>query len=238
MGNEKEIMKSRRAYIISALVIITIAYSLVFEVFNGDIIKHILISLLRFLGGYLSAIILGILIAIILNMNKYLTYAFKPLISFLISIPTITWVPLLLIITGISEKTIILTIFLGSFFAVLYNALEGFENIDQNLLKVGKTLGYSNIGLLLKVSLPASFNNILVGLKLGIAYSWRALVGAEMLGATAWGLGYLIFASRKFYNLEKTLLILFLIGLLGYLMNLLLVKFIENNTITKWGLNK
>lgn len=229
-------MKNKRVYIILSLIIIITAYSFAFEVFKADIFKHIITSLLRFLGGYLASIILGILIAIIINFNKYIIYAFKPLISFLISIPTITWVPLLLIITGISEKTILITIFLGSFFAVLYNTLEGFENIDQNLLKVGKTLGYSKLGLLFKISLPASFNYILVGLKLGIAYSWRALVGAEMLGATAWGLGYLIFASRKFYNLERMLMTLILIGLLGYIFNRILVKYIENNTIAKWGL--
>jgi len=235
MGHEKKNMNKVRFILLLIFICMIFSYSMIFGVFKSDIVVHILRSLLRMLSGYVLALILGVFTAIILNLSKYLSYAFKPLISFLISIPTITWVPLLLIITGISEKTIILTIFLGSYFAILYNTLEGFENIDQNLLKAGKTVGYDNFELFIKVSLPASFNNILVGMKLGIAYSWRALVGAEMLGATSCGLGYLIFASRKFYDMEKMLITLLIIGFLGYLFNIIIIKFIENNTIAKWG---
>lgn len=229
-------MKNSKLYIIIFISSFIFIYSYLFEVFDYSIYKHIFISIFRMLIGYISAIFLGVLFAIILNMSKYLLYAFKPLISFFISIPTITWVPLLLVITGISEKTIIITIFLGSFFAILYNTLEGFENIDQELIKVGKSLGYSKFEILYKVSIPASFNSILVGLKLGIAYSWRALVGAEMLGAASLGIGYLIFASRKFYNLNKMFLSLLLIGLLGYILNRIIIELIEKKTINKWGL--
>ena len=231
-------MINKRIILVSLLIVFIAIYSFLFDVFSLNIMLHIGVSLLRMTAGYLAAIILGVLGAMILNLHRYLTYAFKPLISFFISIPTITWVPLLLIITGISEKTIIITIFLGSYFAILYNTLEGFENIDHNLIKVGKMLGYNKFQQLLKISLPASFNYILVGMKLGIAYSWRALVGAEMLGAAYWGLGYLIFTSRKFYNLNKMVLTLLLIGLLGYILNRILITFIEKKTVSKWGLNK
>ena len=231
-------MINKRIILVSLLIVFIAIYSFLFDVFSLNIMLHIGVSLLRMTAGYLAAIILGVLGAMILTLHRYLTYAFKPLISFFISIPTITWVPLLLIITGISEKTIIITIFLGSYFAILYNTLEGFENIDHNLIKVGKMLGYNKFQQLLKISLPASFNYILVGMKLGIAYSWRALVGAEMLGAAYWGLGYLIFTSRKFYNLNKMVLTLLLIGLLGYILNRILITFIEKKTVSKWGLNK
>lgn len=231
-------MRNRRVIGFLIIIICLITYSIIFKVFSNDIFFHIIKSLLRMFSGYVSAVLLGILSAIVLNLSKYISYAFKPLISFIISIPTITWVPLLLIITGISEQTIIITIFLGSYFTMLYNTLEGFENIDYNLIKVGKTLGYNKFELFYKISLPASFNNILVGMKLGIAYSWRALVGAEMLGSTSWGLGYLVFASRKFYDIEKMILSLLIIGFLGYIINRMTIILIEKNTVLKWGLSK
>jgi len=238
MGHESKNMRNNRLALIATLIILIVVFSLIFKVFTWDIFTHVIVSLLRMSVGYIAAIVLGVLGAMILKLHKYLSYAFKPLISFFIAIPTITWVPLLLIITGISEKTIVITIFLGSYFAILYNTLEGFENIDHNLIKVGKMLGYNKFQQLLRISLPASFNYILVGMKLGVAYSWRALVGAEMLGASSCGLGHLLFTSRKFYNLNKMVMTLMIIGLLGYILNRILISLIEEKTVSKWGLNK
>lgn len=203
---------------------------------NLRLFLHIIISLYRMIIGYALAVSIGLSFAVLLGFSKYFRMAFKALLSFFISIPTITWVPLLLIITGISEQTIIIAIFLGSFFTVVYNTLEGFDNVPKNIILLGKNLGYSRFGLLFKIYIPSSFNQILVGLKLGIAYSWRALVGAEMLGAALYGLGFLVFASRKFYDIKSMLVALLYIGLLGYFLNRLLILYIENRTVRRWGI--
>lgn len=215
--------------------VVFVIYTSITKVYDQNIFNHILRSLYRMMIGYLLSVIFGNLVAILLSTSKYLSYTFKPLISFMMSIPTITWVPVLLIITGISDKTIITAIFLGSFFTIVYNTLDGLENVDKNLKRVGKMMEYGSLGLLLKVSVPASLNHMLVGLKMGISYSWRALVGAEMLGATQVGLGYLIFTSRQFYNLNKAFCTLFIIGFLGYLLSRVIIITIEKNTISKWG---
>jgi len=229
-------MKNKRLLIISILFIFLFIYSVIFNVFTYKIFLHVVYSLYRMLFGYLLAVFIGLLFAILIGINKYMRMSFKPLLSFFISIPTITWVPVLLIITGINEKTIIIAIFLGSFFAIVYNTLDGFDNIDQNLIRVGRMMGYNRIKMITRISVPASLNFIIVGLKLGIAYSWRALVGAEMLGAAEFGLGFLIFSSRKFYNVNRMICSLALIGLLGYILNRLLVRFLEQRTITRWGI--
>lgn len=228
-------MENKRILFVAIFIVLFVVYSLTLDVFTWKILLHIIRSLARMLIGYFFAVLIGLLFAVSIGINRYVRMAFKPLLSFLIAIPTITWVPVLLIITGISEKTIIIAIFLGSFFAIVFNTLDGFDNIDQNFLRVGQMLGYNRFEVLTKISIPASFNFIIVGLKLGIAYSWRALVGAEMLGAAKYGLGFLIFSSRKFYNLNRMICSLALIGLLGYVLNRLLVQFLEHKTITRWG---
>jgi len=220
------------------LLLIAGAFGATFYV-NIDPIKllqHIVVSLTRMIAGYSVSLLFSFIFSIILGLSKYLRMAVKPLLSFLISIPTITWVPLLLVVTGISEKTIIIAIFLGSFFAITFNTIDGFDNVQGSLIRVGKILGYRRIKILTNIMIPASFNSILVGLKLGIAYSWRALVGAEMLGAVQVGLGYLVFASRKYYDLQMMILSLCLIGALGFLLNRILIDTVERNTIVKWGI--
>ncbi|MCF7928122.1 MAG: ABC transporter permease subunit [Spirochaetales bacterium] len=215
---------------------ILIASGLFFNIVPKTVFSHIGLSLYRMMTGYIISIIVGTTLAVILGMNIYIRTAVKPLLSFLMSIPTIAWVPLLLIIIGINEQSIIIAIFLGSFFAVVFNTLEGFDNVPQVYFRAASVMNYGRLHMLLRIAVPASFNGILVGWKLGIAYSWRALVGAEMLGAATGGLGYLAFASRKFYNLGMLLYTLAFIGLLGYLLNRFIIASIERKTVRKWGI--
>lgn len=233
MGNETQIIESRLILIL-ILVCMGILYAVVFKVFSLDIFEHLLASLCRMIVGYLMAMILGTMTALLMGLNHYIRMAFKPLLSFLMSIPTITWIPVLLILTGIGEKTIIIAIFLGAFFVIVYNTLEGLESVEPNMLKVGRMMEWSQWKIHLKISIPASFGSMLVGYKIGIAYAWRALIGAEMLAASQKGLGFILFSSRKFYQLDKMILALLIIGLMGYLINRILVCYLEEKTILKW----
>jgi len=237
VGNEKTTLRNMMRIVIVLFIFIGfVIYCLFFGVYNYTIFAHISFSLYRMLIGYMLSLILGNAFAILLSSNKYLSMTFKPLIAFMMSIPTITWVPVLMIITGISDKTIITAIFLGSFFTIVYNTLDGLENVEKNLIRVGKMLEFGKLEMLFKISIPASFNHMLVGMKMGISYSWRALVGAEMLGAARTGLGYLLFTSRQFYDLKKAISTLFIIGFLGYLLNRLIINLVEKNTVDKWGM--
>lgn len=236
MGDEG-IMR-RRTFILLLFSFIAVFIGLMLiGIIPNNTYLHVLISLKRMLTGYAISLGISLFACLLLGSSKYLRMAVKPVLSFFMSIPTITWVPVLLVITGIGEKTIIISIFLGSFFAIVFNTLDGFDNINQSMVKAAHVMGYGRIEMFFKVFVPASFNNILVGLKLGIAYSWRALVGTEMLGATSFGLGYLVFASRKFYDIKTMIISLALIGSLGYLLNRSLVAFVERKTILKWGMN-
>jgi len=228
-------MNKNKAITILLLVSAFIVFLIVTNAFDKSIFKHISSSLYRMVFGYLLSVVFGIATAVVLSSNKYVSISFKPLISFMMSIPTITWVPVLLVTTGISDTTIITAIFLGSYFTIVYNTLDGLENVEKKLIMAAQIMGYTRFQTLMKVSIPASFNHIIIGLKLGISYSWRALVGAEMLGATNEGLGYLIFTSRQFYDLNKAVSTLVIIGIIGYLMSRVIIITIQKNTLEKWG---
>ena len=235
MSSFERLLTPRKIFVVAALISAPLAT--VFSVGPENLLACIALSSLRMAAGFLISCIVGLGFSILVGFSKYARMAFKPILGFLMSIPTIAWVPMLLVITGITEKTIILAIFLGSFFTFAYNALDGFDTVSPSLLKVSDMLGYTRIGSMFRVSIPASFNAMLVGFKLGIAYSWRALVSAEMLGATSVGLGYLAFAARSTYDMESMLMALFYIGSIGYILNRLLVRILEERTVMKWGFN-
>ncbi len=219
-------------------VIVVIAYGWSHSLNGMLIASYLLISLRRMLIGYVLAVSGGLITAVIISSHKYISYTFMPILNFMMSIPTIAWVPLLLVLSGINETTIIIAIFLGAYFTITYNTIEGFNKVPKRLLQVGEVLEYSTFQMFYRIKIPASFNHMLVGLKLGIAYSWRALIGAEMLGAAEQGIGFLLFASRKFYNIPQMLVSLALIGSMGYLLSKVIVHFIENRTVKRWGLDE
>jgi len=200
------------------------------------LLLHVAESTKRLIIGYLIALVLGLSVGIISGLEGNLKKIINPLMGFMISIPTIAWVPLLLILVGLGDKTIILAIFLGGFFPIAYNMQRGMEIVNLDLIRAAKIMGLKDIKCILHVYIPASMPSVITGARLGIGYSWRALVGAEMLAATEHGIGFMIYASRAFQDVPAMFLGLIVIGVLSYVTDKILITSVENKTIKKWGM--
>ena len=199
--------------------------------------QHLQQSLYRLLMGYLLAVILGIGLGTLMGIKKQISEMFSPILSLLIAIPTIAWVPILLITLGLGGETVITAIFLGGFFAIAYSTMHGIKTVDKNLINASKTMGSNKTSLFFHVLLPGSLVSILPGLRLAIGYSWRALVGAEMLAALVkWGIGKMIYSARFFNDVELMFVGLIIIGIAGLILDHLVMGTIEKWTIEKWGM--
>ena len=97
-------------------------------------------------------------------------------------------IPLLILWCGIGEITKTVIIVLASFFPMYLNIVKGFTGCDKKLLEVGDMFGYSKGRKFLRIVLPYASADILVGMRIGLGYSWRAIIGAEMVAAST-GLG-------------------------------------------------
>jgi len=203
---------------------------------NPIILYHLYRSFYRLIVGYSLAMGIGIGLGLFLGTNRYAYYVFYPIVSLLVPLPTLAWVPLLLIILGIGDKTVIWAIFLAGFFPAVYNTMNGVRSVKKQLIWASQVMGARSLTIFFKVLVPGSLVFIITGSRIAIGYSWRALVGAEMLAATSWGLGYMIYAARSFYDIKSMFVSLGLIALGGYLMDRLIVSFLEKKTIEKWGM--
>ncbi len=203
---------------------------------DGVIFEHAYLSLHRMLLGYILGAVVGIGIGIAIGAKKILSDTFKPILSLLISVPTIAWVPILIVITGIGNTTIILAIFLGSFFPIVYNSIDGARSVEKTWLNAAEITGANKKKRFFHVMLPGSLKSIIPGLRLGIGYSWRALVGAEMLASRTGGLGRMIYGARSYGGVSEMLVGLAIIGILAYSFDSLLMKKLEESTIEKWGM--
>lgn len=199
--------------------------------------SHLQQSIYRLLLGYFFAATLGIGLGTIMGIKKQIAEMFSPILSLLIAIPTIAWVPILLITLGLGNETVITAIFLGGFFAIAYSTMHGIKTVNKNLINAAKTMGSNKRSLFLHVLLPGSLVSLLPGLRLAIGYSWRALVGAEMLAALVkWGIGKMIYSARFFNDVELMFVGLIVIGIAGLILDHVVMGTIEKWTIERWGM--
>ncbi len=158
---------------------------------SGDLVRHASVSLARVVGGFLLSSAVALPLGIGLGLSPSWARRLYPLLEFLRHVPPLAVLPLLILWFGIGEASKLAVILMAAFFPLFLNALDGIRRCDPGLVEVGRTLGFSRGRVLRRIVLPAALPSILTGLRLGLGYSWRALIGAELIAASS-GLGYLI----------------------------------------------
>ncbi len=153
-------------------------------------------SLLRVAGGYVTAVIIGVPLGLILGWYPSLGRAVNPLIQMLRPISPLAWMPLAVIWFGISNLAPMFLIFLASLFPILVAAMHSVRNIPPMYLQAGRNFGLSTPQLLRRVVFPAALPRILVSLRIAFGVAWIVLVASEMIAVDS-GLGYLIIDARN-----------------------------------------
>jgi NitT/TauT family transport system permease protein len=204
---------------------------------KGVLWRHLGLSLRRLAIGFTLAAVVGMAAGTLIALQDRVRATFTPVISMLMSVPTIAWVPVLLLTLGLGDRTVIMAVFLGGVFAITFNTMRGIEMVSKDHVNAGRTMGVSGLRLFFSVLLPGSLVSVITGLRLGIGYSWRALVGGEMLSALVeWGVGKMIYQAR-FWNDAKVMLVgLMIIGLTSFLLERFLLNWVERATVEKWGM--
>ena len=200
---------------------------------RGEITESILISLQRVLIGvsisFTLAFAAGILSAHLPSKSEY----FRHITNFMRNVPPIALISLLILWFGIGETSKLIIIVLASVFPIYLNISKGFIECDRKLIEVGQSMGFSRMKIFFRISLPYAREDILVGLRTGLGYAWRALIGAEMFAAAS-GLGYMIIFAQQMSRSDKVLIGIFLIGIIGcfsdWLCSLLIRKFCVGGT--------
>ena len=181
---------------------------------RGEITGSIAVSLKRVLTGvsisFLLAFVAGVCSAYLPSKSQY----WHHLSNFMRNVPPISLISLLILWFGIGETSKLIVIVLASVFPMYLNISKGFRECDRRLMEVGQSLGFSRAEIFFRICLPYAREDILVGLRTGLGYCWRALIGAEMFAAAS-GLGYTIVYAQQMSRSDKVLIGIFLIGLIG-----------------------
>lgn len=190
---------------------------------KGVLAEHATISMVRVLGGFGLTFLIAFPFAVILGMNRRLMPYVEPLLHLIRHIPPISCIPLLILWLGIGEASKLAIIILAAFFPLFLNTLAGIEQCDDKLVEVGQIFGFTKKERFLKIILPASLPSIILGMRLGLGYSWRALIGAELIAASA-GIGYMIIEAEQLSRPDVVIVGILVIGLFGYIIDYVFLK--------------
>lgn len=188
---------------------------------SGALAKHSLVSLQRVALGYGMAVAIAVPLAVVFAFSTLVRNLLEPLLEFLRQIPPLALMPLLMLWLGIGETQKVGIIILACFFPIFLGVRGGIAQVDAKLIEVGRVCGLSRSDIMRRIVLPSSMPSLVVGLRIGLGYSWRALVGAELIASSA-GLGYMIVDAENLARTDIVLAGILVIGVIGLLADLAL----------------
>ncbi|MCI3945584.1 ABC transporter permease [Pseudomonas syringae] len=183
---------------------------------DGALWKHVSASLLRVLSGFFIGASLALVFAGWVGLSREAEAYLEPTFAGLRSIPSLAWVPLLLLWLGIGETSKVVLIAIGAFFPVYLNGVAAIRGIDRKLVEVGQMYGFSRYRLTRRILLPAALPGLFTGLRSGMSLAWMFLVAAELIAATK-GLGYLLSDGRETSRPDIVLAAIIVLATLGKL---------------------
>lgn len=183
---------------------------------DGSLPRHAAISVARALAGFGLAALLALPLAVLFTLMPPLRRLLEPPLEFLRQIPPLALIPLFILWLGIGEAQKLGVVALTCFFPIFLGTLDGLARVDPRLIEVGRACGLRRGAIVRRIVLPAAMPTIVTGLRIALGFSWRALVGAELVAASA-GLGYLIVDAQNLARTDIVLAGVVVIGILGML---------------------
>ncbi|BBP03733.1 ABC transporter permease [Sulfuriferula plumbiphila] len=193
---------------------------------EGKIQSAVVASSYRLGVGLLFAIVIGVPIGILMGRSKRFRDLSNSPFQLLRMISPLSWMPLAVLVFPGWDKSIIFLIAIASVWPVAFATAAGLAKVDPAWFKVARNLGAKPWHMLAQIILPAITFDVLTGIRLALGVAWIVLVPAEFLGVTS-GLGYTIEDARETLSYNNLTAMVVTIGIIGYLLDTLLVLLIK-----------
>jgi NitT/TauT family transport system permease protein len=156
-------------------------------------------------------------------------------------LPAIALLPLAMLWFGLGTGSLVFVLIHAVLWPVALSTHSGFEGVSQTLRMIGRNYGLHGIGYVVKILVPAALPSILAGMKIGWAFAWRTLIGAELVfGASSGGggLGWYIFENSQNLETEGVFAGLFMVIVIGFIVENVIFRNVESRTVNRWGMQR
>lgn len=171
-------------------------------------------SIERVALGFGAALVAAIVLGALVGTSRFAERLIDPTLQAVRAVPSLAWVPLILLWLGIGETAKITLIAIGAFFPIYVSLAAGIRNVDRKLIDVAHVLGVRGPALAARVLVPAALPQLLVGARIGLTQAWLFLVAAELLASTK-GLGFLLTEGQQISRTDEILAAVLLFAVCG-----------------------
>jgi len=190
---------------------------------NGDLALHTKASLVRLGLGFLVGAGSGLLVGVGMGLSRKVEDLLSVPFQVVNLVPTLGWLPVLILLIGLNEKLAAALIGQSIFIAVALNTYRGIRQVPLAQMEIARVYKLSFLQTLRKVVFPAAIPQIFTGLRAGLANGWIALVVVELLVCSE-GLGYLMSQGRSLFQLDLVLVGILVVGTIGWSLDAVLVR--------------
>jgi NitT/TauT family transport system permease protein len=206
---------------------------------SGELLQRVRASMEVLAIGYSTGIVVAACFASLAVLNRFAADVLSTLTAMFNPLPALAVLPLALLWFGLGVSSIVFVMVQSVVWAVSLNTITGFQMVAETQRMAGQNFGLRGMSFVFRLLVPAAFPSILTGLKLGWAFSWRTLIGAELVfgvSSRSGGLGWFIYENRAQLETPKVFAGLLTVILIGLLVETLIFRTVENLTVRRWGI--
>jgi sulfonate transport system permease protein len=186
------------------------------ELLEGQLLTQLLYSIARDLGGAVLGTLVGVFVGTLMGVSRLGDRLLGPSFHAAKQVAIFAWLPLMSVWLGTGELAKVVFIALAAFYPVVLNTFEGIRAVAPHHVEVARVFRFTRLQVLRRVIFPSAAPSIFAGFHLALIYSWLATIGAEYLLAAAPGIGNLMIDGREQFRMEKVLLGVVVVGLVGF----------------------
>ena len=206
---------------------------------SGELLQRVRASMEVLAIGYSTGIVVAACFASLAVLNRFAADVLSTLTAMFNPLPALAVLPLALLWFGLGVSSIVFVMVQSVVWAVSLNTITGFQMVAETQRMAGQNFGLRGMSFVFRLLVPAAFPSILTGLKLGWAFSWRTLIGAELVfgvSSRSGGLGWFIYENRAQLETPKVFAGLLTVILIGLLVEAIIFRTVENLTVRRWGI--
>jgi sulfonate transport system permease protein len=189
------------------------------EISEGTLFVNLLASVQRDLFGFVLGAVSGIGFGGLLGVSRLSARLLGPTFHAAKQVAMFAWIPLMSVWLGTGEEAKVVFIAIAAFYPIVVNTQEGIETVAREHIEVARAFDYTRWQIVTKVVFPSALPSIFAGVHTGLIYAWLGTIGAEYLLSPGFGIGNLMIEGRESLQMDKVLLGVIVVGLVGASIN-------------------
>jgi sulfonate transport system permease protein len=186
---------------------------------EGRIYENLGLSLLKVAKGFFIGIAAGLFLGTIMGISKTAEKLLNPLFNAVRQVPALGWIPILILLFGLTELAKVIFIAMGAFYPMTLNTFDGCRQLKKEYLEVAKVFEYGRLRLFWRFILPSAMPSILAGIRVSMSEAWLLVIGAEIFFRARGGIGDMLWEAKEKLRMDVVFITILIIGLIGFILN-------------------